>query len=258
MKSDHVESLEEIIFENRNKLYGAYDLRKKYSTIIVISLLIAVFFIGSALTYPLWMTDPQDQMQKKDSITVYVEPFRHRDLQKLPEPVPPPAKNPAEKKILAWSTPKVTDEAIDQDDPLPVSPVEPGPSAEPVGGSVIPLPPEKSEPPIIQPGPPEPYIIVSEMPFFPGGETELHKYFLTRIRYPREARESNIEGTVYLSFIIESNGTVSNIKVLRGIGGGCEEEAIRVASTMPDWTPGKQNGNPVRVKLTLPVKFTLN
>ena len=101
------------------------------------------------------------------------------------------------------------------------------------------------------------FVIVEDPPHFPGGEPALMKYLNTHIRYPDLARESGIQGTVYLSFVVEPSGNIDHVKVLRGIGGGCDEEAVKVVKEMPKWTPGKQRGKPVRVAFHLPVKFTL-
>ena len=101
------------------------------------------------------------------------------------------------------------------------------------------------------------FMVVESMPKFPGGEVALHKYLAENIRYPEMAKESGIQGRVFVTFVIEKDGSVTDVKVLRGIGGGCDEEAVRVVKNMPKWTPGKQRGKPVRVQFNLPVKFTL-
>jgi protein TonB len=101
------------------------------------------------------------------------------------------------------------------------------------------------------------FLVVEEQPLFPGGDVARMKYFAENIHYPVEAREVGIQGTVYVGFVVEPDGSVSNVKVLRGIGGGCDEEAVRVVSQMPKWKPGKQRNQPVRVQFTLPVRFTL-
>jgi protein TonB len=101
------------------------------------------------------------------------------------------------------------------------------------------------------------FMVVESMPAFPGGEVELHRYLAENIKYPQMAKESGIQGRVFVTFVVEKNGSVTDVKVLRGIGGGCDEEAIRVVKNMPKWTPGKQRGKPVRVQFNLPVKFTL-
>ena len=77
------------------------------------------------------------------------------------------------------------------------------------------------------------------------------------LRYPSKARESGIQGTIYFSFIVEVTGKLSGIQILRGIGGGCDEEALRVIRSMPEWTPGRQNGRPVRTQVQFPVEFRL-
>ena len=99
--------------------------------------------------------------------------------------------------------------------------------------------------------------IVEEMPAYPGGEQKLMEYVAKNIKYPQIARETGIQGRVFVSFVVEPDGSVSNVKVLRGIGGGCDEEAMRVVKSLPKWKPGKQRGKAVRVSYMLPVNFKL-
>ncbi|HPF00319.1 MAG TPA: TonB family protein [Bacteroidales bacterium] len=101
------------------------------------------------------------------------------------------------------------------------------------------------------------YTVVEQAPLYPGGVEALMKYLAENIQYPDLARQENIQGTVYVSFVVEKNGEVSNVKILRGIGGGCDEEAMRVVRNMSDWTPGYQNGEAVRVQFNLPLRFIL-
>ena len=84
--------------------------------------------------------------------------------------------------------------------------------------------------------------IVEEMPSFPGGEAKLMEYVAKNVKYPQIARETGIQGRVFVNFVVEPDGSVSNVTVLRGIGGGCDEEAMRVVKNMPKWKPGKQRG----------------
>lgn len=99
--------------------------------------------------------------------------------------------------------------------------------------------------------------IVESMPDFPGGDEARLTYLRDNIKYPQIARESNISGTVHVTFVVEKDGRVTDIRILRGIGGGCDEEAMRVIKAMPRWKPGKQRGKPVRVQFNMPIKFTL-
>ncbi len=101
------------------------------------------------------------------------------------------------------------------------------------------------------------FTVVESMPEFPNGMKELYVYLGNNIKYPVMAKESGIQGKVYVTFVVEKNGSITDVKVLRGIGGGCDEEAIRVVAAMPKWKPGKQRGKPVRVQYNLPVRFTL-
>lgn len=103
----------------------------------------------------------------------------------------------------------------------------------------------------------EVFTVVEEMPSFPGGPAKMTEYIAKNIKYPMMARESGVEGRVFVNFVVEPNGSISKVKVLRGIGGGCDEEAMRVVQSMPAWKPGKQRGTAVRVNYTVPIVFKL-
>ncbi len=104
----------------------------------------------------------------------------------------------------------------------------------------------------------EVFVVVEEEPEFPGGMEALYRYLASNINYPQAAKNERIQGKVYVSFVIEKDGSVSNIKVLRDIGGGCGEEAVRVVKQMPKWKPGRQRGKRVRTQYNLPINFNLN
>ena len=101
------------------------------------------------------------------------------------------------------------------------------------------------------------YQIVDEMPMFPGGEAAMMKFVANNVKYPQEAKDKDIAGRVFISFVVEKDGSVSNVEVKRGIGGGCDEEAVRVISAMPKWKPGIKDGKPVRVSYMMPIVFKL-
>jgi TonB family protein len=101
------------------------------------------------------------------------------------------------------------------------------------------------------------FTVVEEMPSFPGGEAERNKFLAENIVYPKLAVESGIQGIVYLSFIVNTDGKIEDVKILRGIGGGCDEEALRVVKLMPRWKPGRQSGKTVRTLFNMPVNFKL-
>lgn len=129
--------------------------------------------------------------------------------------------------------------------------------------------PDEALPPYIAPVPVQmedeksvaddiPFVSVQNMPEFPGGINALREFLAKNIEFPESASQTGREGTVYVYFVVEKDGSVSNIKTLRGIGGGCDEEAERVIGRLPKWKPGEQQGKKVRVSYTIPVIFKLN
>ena len=102
-----------------------------------------------------------------------------------------------------------------------------------------------------------PIRVAEIMPAFPGGEGKLFEFISKNIKYPQLARETGTQGRVYISFIVEPDGSISHVELLRGIGAGCDEEAMRVVKAMPNWSPGRQCGKAVRVVYNLPVNFKL-
>jgi protein TonB len=98
---------------------------------------------------------------------------------------------------------------------------------------------------------------VEDMPEFPGGEQAMMDFVSKNVVYPKEAQEKGISGRVMVSFIVEKDGSVNEVKIVRGIGGGCDEEAVRVVKAMPKWKPGKEKGKPVRVSYMMPIFFKL-
>lgn len=102
------------------------------------------------------------------------------------------------------------------------------------------------------------YTIIEEQPSFPGGKEALLKFLGENIKYPPVAKQAGIYGAVYVSFLVEKDGLISNVKVTRGIGGGCNEEALRVVNMMPKWTPGKKRGKPIRCQIQIPLVFFLS
>ena len=101
------------------------------------------------------------------------------------------------------------------------------------------------------------FVVVEKSPEFPGGDDSLYAFIGRNIKYPEAAKKNKIEGRVFVTFVIEKDGQVSSAKILRDIGGGCGEEALRVVNSMPKWKPGTQRGNPVRVQFNLPIMFQL-
>lgn len=102
------------------------------------------------------------------------------------------------------------------------------------------------------------FTAVEMEPSFPGGIEMFYKLLLYNIRYPAKAFENKVQGKVFVSFVIEKDGSLTDIKVVRALGSGCDEEALRVMKLSPKWKPGIQNGRPVRVQYTMPISFNLS
>jgi protein TonB len=120
---------------------------------------------------------------------------------------------------------------------------------EPVGNSDVKQ--------VVEENPNQIFTAVEQAPTFPGGDGAFGKYLGKNIRYPAIARENNVQGRVVLTFVVERDGSLTDIKVLRSLGSGTDEEAVRVLKASPKWKPGIQNGRPVRVQYSIPVNFTL-
>jgi len=103
----------------------------------------------------------------------------------------------------------------------------------------------------------EVFVFVEDQPNYPGGDEARIKYLQKNIHYPKEAKEAGIQGTVYVTFIIEKDGRITNVKVLRGVGGGLDKESVRVIKSMPIWEPGRQRGKAIRCQFNMPIRFIL-
>jgi protein TonB len=102
------------------------------------------------------------------------------------------------------------------------------------------------------------FTVVEQQPEFQGGYEAMMNFIKKNMRYPASARRMGVDGTVYVSFVVSKDGSISEVKTIRGISADCDKEAMRVVSMMPAWRPGKQNGKPVFVRFVLPIKFKLN
>ena len=163
------------------------------------------------------------------------------------EPPPPP---PAEQPEVATDLTIVEDDAEIEHE---VGIIDAGDNANQAVQEFTPVQVEEEEEVVEE----EIFTVVENDPEFPGGMDALYKYLRENIKYPQIAKENNITGRVFVTFVVEKDGSIANPRILRDIGGGCGQEAIRVVKAMPKWTPGKQRGKPVRVQFNLPVSFNL-
>ena len=254
-----VKPFDEIVFEHRNKEYGAYELRKRYNKHMNTAFIIAISVFVISVSVPAIMdfldTLVPIEADTNVELTLVDAPPLDKDV---PPPPPPPDPPPPVQETIKFTPPVVTEEPIDEKDiPPPQDEIKVQVGTETKEGTGdIELPTDGDGKDEIE-APQQIFTIVEQMPEFPGGEEELFKYLGKNIKYPSMARENGITGTVYVTFVVEGNGEISDVKKLRGIGGGCDEEAMRVVKAMPSWKAGKQNGKSVRVQYNLPIKFTL-
>ena len=250
------ETLEEIVFRNRNRSYGAYQLRKQYKRTVAVALIVTLFVSSAIITYPLvtaMYVKPRVKIDDEKIITIEMD----KPPDENPDPAPPPPPNPEKLiKQVKFVAPEIVDTAVDNQFGKQVLLAD-NPNTD-ITEDQPDIIVEDNKPHIItQPDEQKVFTVVEENPVFPGGETALYRYLAEALHYPEEAKELGIEGRIFVNFLIEKDGTVSKVNILRGIGCGCDEEAIRVVKAMPKWTPGKQRGIPVRVSYNLPIKFTL-
>lgn len=258
----------DVVFKNRNQAYGAYQLRKHnaYNTNKALLIATSIFFFALAVPTIINKIEgfiPPSATVTKTTIFTMIQP-------PVIMAVKPPAALP-QKQVRAqhdmvkdWP-PVVKPEA--QDDPPTQKMLEkadPGPATlkgtidapaaidEKVGPTNIVGEPTES------PANPTGIFITSEvMPSFPGGEEAFGKFMRDHIRYPAMAKENGITGRVYIQFIVERDGSLTDMKILKEPGSGLGDEAARVLKISPRWKPGIQNGKPVRVQYTIPVSFSL-
>lgn len=264
----------DIVFANRNKTYGAYALRRGYEATLLKSLALGLLLIALLLLLPRLLhafhgAFAQDATQDADFVTHAVKV----ELPPVVPPVPPPPTTPPPpaRSSTRFVPPVVLeDEKVAHEDPPAQASL--AAAAGDIGAqtrsSDLELPPELLPEPDFGGGgivptqaavPEEPYELfdVSRLPSFPGGERAMLEFLSKNVLYPAAARESHIVGTVVLSFVVEKDGSIGNILILKDIGGGCGKAAVQAVQAMPAWMPGEANGHPVRVRFTLPVRYHL-
>jgi protein TonB len=250
----------ELVFANRNKEYGAYVLRTNYNKTTAKALLISITFFALAISAPVIIRLIGNGVEKMNEkpVEVTVELKDPPPLDKNEPPPPPPPPPPPTIETVKFTPPVVVDKEIAEEEQPPpqekLSETNVGVVTQEGTEGATELPPE---PVVADPDEGKVFTYVEEMPTFPGGEAAMYEYISKKIVYPALARENGITGRVFMNFIVDKDGNIKDVKVLRGIGGGCDEEATRVIKSMPNWKPGKQNGRAVQVSFNVPINFTL-
>lgn len=255
------ESWDDMVFENRNKTYGAYFIRQVYSKNVLVACLLAFCTITIGLAYPkiaeLFKGDDEAVKKPKLSKVVSLEQPPPINPDQPPPPSIPP---PPVKTIIKFLPPKVTDKEVVEEEKMPtieeIKKNETG--SENVEGDAE----VKFEEPVQEVVKNEDdankvFLAVEQSAEPIGGMAAFYAWVGKNLRYPASARRMGLEGKVFLKFVIEPTGVISNVEVLRGFNTECDREAVRVLSMAPKWKPGKQSGRAVRQAYNLPITFKI-
>lgn len=253
-------SWDDIVFEKRNKEYGAYINRKNYSRYVLIALGITVVVLILVLAAPAIaallksVRGAEEPKLKEMTVTLDQPPPI------TPQPPPPDVRIPPPvKTIIKFLPPKVTEKEVVEEEPMPtieeIKENETG-STEVVGTGEVVI--EEPAPVVEENDDDKIFYAVEQQAEFPGGLQAMMKFLQKNIKYPASAKRMGIEGRVFVKFIVDKEGGISNMEVIKGINADLDKEAMRVIKLMPPWKPGKQNGRAVKSQFVLPVYFKLD
>ena len=264
----------DLVFEGRNQSYGAYQLRKSTGkrnlwALIIVALAAVLLYLGLQLQRMAEANKKVENTQavelaklnteKKEAKVEKKEVIR-QEPEKVVEQV---------KSSVKFTAPVIKkDEEVKEEDEIKLDEVQKSDKAvgaftvegnDEVGGAVL-----KAKEDIAAPEPPKHVVeetkiftVVEQMPMFPGGDAALMGYLRDNMHYPTVAAENGVQGRVVVGFVVERDGSITDVNVLRSVDPSLDREAMRVVKAMPKWTPGKQNGSAVRVKYQVPVTFRL-
>ena len=264
----------DLVFEGRNKAYGAYRLRKSttkrhiLAMVAVVILLIVAFII---LTVKNFVDEQRAKvaMTQVAELTNYKQPEKKAEVKQKKVEVEPERVVERVKSSIKFTAPVIKkdeevkpDEELKTQDELMSTKTAIGTfdvkGNDDANGEIL-----KAKDVIAEPEPPKHeeenkvFDIVEQQPLFPGGPAALMKYLSENTKYPVVAQENGVQGRVTVQFVVEKDGSISDVHVLRGVDPSLDKEAVRVVKSMPRWTPGKQNGITVRVNYRVPVLFRL-
>ncbi len=264
----------DLVFEGRNQAYGAYKLRKGTAkrnvwALIIVGLAAALLYLGLQLQKMAEANKKVENTQavelaklntEKKEAKVEKKGIIKQEPEKVVEQV---------KSSVKFTAPIIKkDSEVKEEDEIKLDEVQKSDKAvgaftvegnDEVGGAVL-----KAKEDIAAPEPPKHVVeetkiftVVEQMPMFPGGDGALMGYLRDNIHYPTVAAENGVQGRVVVGFVVERDGSITDVNILRGVDPSLDREAMRVVKSMPKWTPGKQNGSAVRVKYQVPVSFRL-
>ncbi|WP_302424151.1 energy transducer TonB [uncultured Prevotella sp.] len=264
----------DLVFEGRNQAYGAYKLRKGTAkrnvwALLIVGLAAALLYLGLQLQKMAEANKKVENTQavelaklntEKKEAKVEKKEIIKQEPEKVVEQV---------KSSVKFTAPIIKkDSEVKEEDEIKLDEVQKSDKAvgaftnegnDEVGGAVL-----KAKEDIAAPEPPKHVVeetkiftVVEQMPMYPGGDAALMGYLRDNIKYPTVAAENGVQGRVVVGFVVERDGSITDVNILRGVDPSLDREAMRVVKSMPRWNPGKQNGSAVRVKYQVPVSFRL-
>lgn len=255
----------DLLFKDRNQEYGAYELRKDSSRRHRLGIIAAIVLLVLVIFVPILYKQIVEKVKDRN---VEVTTLSNIEIEKkvekpkdiiIEKPAPPlkssikftpPVIKPDE-EVQEDEQIKTQEELINTDVNISVADVK---GTDEENGQDI---GDLNNMIVGEDTTSTPYAVVEQMPEFPGGEAALQRYLHNSVKYPNIAMENGIQGKVYVGFVVERNGSISNVRIARGVDASLDKEAMRVVRMMPKWIPGKQNGEPVRVSFTAPINFVL-
>ncbi len=252
------QSWDEMVFEHRNRDYGAYVLRKGYAYNVTVGVVVTILVVAFILLSPLlakWFGGDNARAKIPPRKLVYTELSAPPPIDKA-KPLPPAVQLPRLKKVIKFVPPRVVKEEVIQQAPT-IEEIK----VNDIGATEVKEPTAVVfEEPVqeVVADDNELFTVVDQQPEFLGGYEAMMAFIKQNMNYPNNARRMRIEGTVHVGFIVSKTGEISDVTVLRGFMSECDKEAVRVVKLMPRWKPGKQNGRNVNVRFILPLKFRLN
>jgi protein TonB len=253
----HKLDFDDLLFELRNKDYGAYQLRKRYNSVVVAGIILAALCVGTAVVLPFVLRPGSDRVLSGGAgfVQVQMEDFEPPVEQIMIPPAPPPQEAQVQ-EIVKYVPPVVVDSILPLESTLPTSDqlasqtTDEMVQATGIGSGDDILSGSGGD------NDGEALFFVEVMPTFKGGDlTKFREWVGKRTNYPQAAIDKKIRGTVFLTFIVEKDGTVSNVTVRKGVDPILDYEAVKAISESPKWSPGLQRGQPVRVRFQIPLNF---
>jgi len=250
---------DDLLFERRNRDYGAYQLRKRYNSVMVAGIIIACLMVSAVVILPFVISPPSEKILSGGISFVQLQMDNlEPPVDEIIVPPPPPTEAARLQEIVKYVPPVVVDSVLPLEPSLTATEeilAQPNTENIEAGGSGT-----GNDLLTGQYGveTDEAFFIVEVMPSFKGGDiNKFRDWVMKRTNYPQAAVDNRIHGKVYLTFIVETDGSVSNVTIVKGVDPLIDVEAVRTIQSSPKWSPGLQRGQPVRVRYSMSLSFTL-